>query len=77
MVPSHGASPREHQPGPPNVDLLRTLADVTGGAMDAPPERLLAARPGSEREHVPLDGWLATFAMLAVLGDVAVRRRAG
>jgi hypothetical protein len=77
MVPSHGASPREHQPGPPNVDLLRTLADVTGGAMDASPEHLLAARAGSEREHVPLDGWLAAIALLTVLGDVALRRRAG
>jgi uncharacterized membrane protein len=75
MVPARGASPREHRPGPPNVDLLRALADATGGAMDAPPERLLAARPGSEREHVPLDGWLVLVAIGAVLGDVALRRR--
>lgn len=77
MVPAHGASPREHQPGPPNVGLLRTLAAVTGGAMDATPERLLAARPGTERERMPLDGWLAALAIVAVLGDVALRRRAG
>jgi len=77
MVPAHAVSPREHRPGPPNVELLRALARTTGGAMHASPARVLAARPGSERERVPLDGWLALGALLAVLADVGLRRRVG
>jgi len=75
MAPAHAASPREHRPGPPNLGLLRTLAETTGGAMDASPARILAARPGTERERVPLDGGLALAAMIAVLADVGLRRR--
>src|SRR5262249_11694091 len=38
----------------PNRPLLQQLATATGGALDATPDAVLAARPGVERESVPL-----------------------
>jgi Mg-chelatase subunit ChlD len=60
----------------PNRALLRQLASATGGALDAGPDVILAARPGVERESVPLAPVLVPLVMLLVLGDVAVRQLA-
>jgi hypothetical protein len=58
----------------PNRPLLHQLAAVTGGTIDPAPGALLAARPGVEHQVVPLAPYLIPLVILAVLGDVALRR---
>jgi Ca-activated chloride channel family protein len=53
---------------------LEALARATGGAMSPTPAMVLAARHGTTRESVPLDGALVPLALAGLLADVALRR---
>jgi hypothetical protein len=72
--PDDDAAGRELRVVGPNRPLLHQLAAVTGGTIDPAPGALLAARPGVEHQVVPLAPYLIPLVILAVLGDVALRR---
>ncbi len=73
-IPATTESRRELQRVAPNTTLLRAVTQTTGGAVEAEPARVLAARPGVRHETIPLDPYLVPFALLLVLADVAIRR---
>lgn len=64
----------EYRAFPPNMELLRTLAEQTGGKV-APAIADVFARQGDEsRQSQPLWPWLALLGLLFYLGDIFVRR---
>ena len=60
---------------PPNLPLLRQLAQVTGGEFDAPIRRILMPRGATVTTYRSLDPMLLPLAILLLLADVFVRRR--
>ena len=74
-IPDADEEPQEEQQrSEPNMSLLTQLTQATGGKIN-PTARELVDRPqGSRLSFYPLDGLLIPLAMLAFLGDVAVRR---
>jgi uncharacterized membrane protein len=69
-----GESLDEYRQQYPNRDLLRALADGTGGRIDPDPQELVAQkREGQKKLIHPLDGYLVTAALFLLLGDIAVR----
>ena len=66
--------PDEHRRQTPNLPLLTSLTEATGGILN-PSARQLAERPaGTRRAAYPLEPLLLPLAMLLFLADVAVRR---
>jgi len=65
--------PLEFVPRPPDENLLRALAEGTGGALNAAPAALWQddRQAVEERELWP---WLLSLALLIFLGDVALKR---
>jgi len=59
---------------PTNDDLLRSIAAVTGGVYDAPPEAVFAAGDRVARQALPLWPYLVALAALVFVADVALRR---
>jgi hypothetical protein len=74
MIPTTADNGRELRTSDPNLTLLRDVARATGGAVEPEIATVLAAQPGVRHETVRLDWLLVPLAMLAVLGDVAIRR---
>ncbi len=74
-IPDADEEPQEEQQrSEPNMSLLTQLTQATGGKIN-PTARELVDRPqGSRLSFYPLDSLLIPLAMLAFLGDVAVRR---
>jgi Ca-activated chloride channel homolog len=70
----HYSYPDEYRSAPPDIALLRALAEQTGGKLA--PSSAEIFDPGSDRGQVrrPLWPWLAAAALLLYLLDVAVRR---
>ena len=75
-VPPWGSG-RETRGLTPDRALLARVAAATGGAVDAAPAAVVAARPGTRRERRPLATPLAALAIALVLADVALRRQLG
>jgi hypothetical protein len=70
----HYAFPDEYRTLPPNLELLRALAEQTGGKL-APSIAEVFARNGDySRASRTLWPWLALLALLLYLLDIAVRR---
>ncbi len=76
VVPASSSDGRELRTVGADLPLLQQVAARTGGAVDAPLAALVAARPGAVREAIPLAPFLIPLALLALLGDIALRRRA-
>ena len=70
----HYTYPDEYRSGPPNVELLRTLAEATGGRLA--PQTAQVFDPGSDRgsKRQGLWPWFAAAALVVYLLDIAVRR---
>jgi Ca-activated chloride channel homolog len=70
----HYPYPDEYRSVPPNIELLRTLAEATGGKLA--PEAAEVFDPGPDRGSSRHDlwPWLAAAALLSYLVDIAVRR---
>ena len=66
--------PDEYRSGPPNVGLLRTLAEATGGKLA--PETAQVFDPGDDLGHTRQALWplFAAAALISYLLDIAVRR---
>ncbi len=74
VVPASPASGRELRAIGPDLALLRDVARRTGGTVDPSPAALVAARPGVARDALPLAAGLVPLALVALLGDIALRR---
>jgi Mg-chelatase subunit ChlD len=59
----------------PDLALLSRITTATGGALNPPPETLLARQPGTRAASYPLAPWLVPLAMLLFLADTALRLR--
>jgi hypothetical protein len=69
-----GESLDEYRQQRPNRDLLRELAEGTGGRIDPDPQELVAQkRVGQKKLLHPLDNYLMTAGLFLVLVDIAVR----
>lgn len=69
-----GESLDEYRQQHPNRDLLRELADGTGGRIDPDFQELVAQkREGQKKLIHPLDSYLITAALFLLLGDIALR----
>jgi len=66
--------PQEFRVRPANRDLLRQIADVTGGTFDPPPSSLLAPDGRTVPRTLPLGYFLLAAAAVIFTLDVAVRR---
>jgi Ca-activated chloride channel homolog len=64
----------EYRAFPPNVALLRTLAEQTGGKVAPEIAEIFDAQGDASRESRPLWPWLAVLGLLCYLADIAVRR---
>ncbi len=66
--------PDEYRSGPPNVELLRALAEATGGKLA--PQAAEVFDPGGDRGRTRQGLWplFAAAALVAYLLDIAVRR---
>jgi uncharacterized protein YegL len=66
--------PDEYRSGPPNIELLRALAEATGGKLSPQPAQVFD--PGSDRGRTRQGLWplFAAAAIVAYLLDIAVRR---
>ncbi|GIW40753.1 MAG: VWA domain-containing protein [Candidatus Binatia bacterium] len=58
----------------PNLELLRRIAEETGGKLDPTVREIVARERGTRRETVDLDFWLGACALVLFLADVGVRR---
>lgn len=72
-VPASGSS-RELRAIGVDLPRLTEIARRTGGTVDPAPAAVLAARPGVARAAIPLAGVLIPLAIVALLGDIAMRR---
>lgn len=71
---SSSASLEEYRQQHPNRDLLRELADATGGHIDPAPDTLVAQkREGHKKRLYPLDNYLIAASLFFLLGDIALR----
>lgn len=69
-----GESLEEYRQQHPNRDLLRELAEDTGGRIDPDPSELVAQkREGQKKLIHPLENSLIIAALFLLLGDIAVR----
>ncbi len=69
-----GESLDEYRQQYPNRDLLRALADGTGGRIDPDLQELVSQkREGQKKLLHPLDSSLITIALFLLLSDIAVR----
>jgi hypothetical protein len=75
-VPDQTGSGREGRAVDPDVALLARVAEMSGGRIDPEPTDVVAPRSGTTSESMPLLRLLIPLALAAVLGDVALRRRA-
>jgi hypothetical protein len=74
-VPSRDTElPDEHRRSTPNLALLSSLTQATGGVVGASARQIVDRPPGSRRAAYPLEPLLLPLAMLLFLTDVAVRR---
>jgi Ca-activated chloride channel homolog len=76
MVPATSDNGREYRGAAPDLALLSAVAALTEGAVAPPPRAVLAVRAGFARESRALDWLLVPAALLLLLADVALRRRA-
>ena len=70
------AYPDEYRALPPNLELLRTLAEETGGKLAPSIAEVFAHNGDHSRVSRMLWPWLAVLALLLYLLDIAVRRAA-
>jgi hypothetical protein len=72
----HYPYPDEYRSVPPNIELLRALAEATGGKLA--PQAAEVFDPGTDRGNIRygLWQWFAAAALLCYLLDIAVRRAA-
>lgn len=63
---------QETAAAPPDVELLRALAERSGGALDAEPETIIGQHP-TQRVVDSWDGWLIPLFLALLLLDVALR----
>src|SRR5262249_44231023 len=71
---SPGESLEEYRQQHPNRDLLRELADGTGGRIDPELNELVAQkREGQKKLIHPLDNYLIMASLFLLLGDIALR----
>jgi uncharacterized membrane protein len=71
---AQGESLEEYRQQHPNRDLLRELAEDTGGRIDPDPSELVAQkREGQKKLIHPLENSLIIAALFLLLGDIAVR----
>ena len=68
------AYPDEYRALPPNIELLRTLAEETGGKLAPSIAEVFAQNGDHSRVSRTLWPWLAALALLLYLLDIAVRR---
>jgi len=70
----HYSYPDEYRGGPPDVELLRALAEATGGKLA--PQTAQVFDPGNDRgrRQQPLWPLFAAAALVAYLLDIALRR---
>ena len=67
-------SPEEYRQHEANRDLLRTLAEGTGGRVDVDPSELVSQkRDGHTILLHPLENYLIVISLLLLLGDIALR----
>ena len=66
--------PDEYRSLPPNVNLLRALAEETGGKLSPEIGEIFAAQGDRGNSRRPLWPWFAAIALLLYLCDIAVRR---
>jgi Ca-activated chloride channel homolog len=66
--------PDELRLRPTNEELLKALAQASGGQYDPPPEAIFAATARTANRATPLWPWLVAAAALLFLADVALRR---
>ncbi len=64
----------EHRRAEPDLGLLTTLTEQTGGTLNPSAREIAERSAGTRRASFPLDAFLLPLAMLLFLGDVAVRR---
>ena len=77
-VPATDEDPQEEfEAEQPNVALLKTLAQATGGAFNAPVRELVGRALGSRRVDHPLEWLFIPLAMVLFLADIAGRRLGG
>ena len=70
----HYAYPDEYRTLPPNIELLRTLADETGGKLAPSIAEVFAQQGDPSRIARALWPWLAMLALCLYLLDIAARR---
>jgi uncharacterized membrane protein len=70
------AYPDEYRALPPNLELLRTLAEETGGKLAPSIAEVFAHNGDHSRVSRTLWPWLAVLALLLYVLDIAVRRAA-
>ena len=69
-----GESLEEYRQQPANRDLLRELAEGTGGRIDPDPSELVSQkREGHKILIHPLDNYLIAVGLFLLLGDIAIR----
>ncbi len=66
--------PDEYRSLPPNLGLLKTIADETGGKMAPSIEEIFEAQGDLGQRSSPLWPWLALAALFAFLADILLRR---
>lgn len=66
--------PDEHRFYPPDLELLRGLAEQTGGSFVPDPGEIFADHGDTARVPTPLWPWLAGLGLVAYLLDIALRR---
>ena len=68
------ASLDEYRQQHPNRDLLRALAEGSGGKLDPAPHELVAQkREGQRKQLHPLDNIMIIAAVFLLLGDISLR----
>jgi len=66
--------PDEYRSLPPNMNLLRALAEETGGKLAPEIGEIFAAQGDRGSSRTPMWPWFAGIALLLYLCDIAVRR---
>jgi hypothetical protein len=66
--------PDEYRAYPPDVELLRSLAEQTGGKLAPAIPEIFALQGDVGHTRTPLWPWLAAIALVFYLFDIAVRR---
>ena len=70
----HYSRSDEYRAFPPNMDLLRTLAEQTGGKVAPDIGEVFAGNGDASRRSLALWPWLALLGLLFFLADLTVRR---